>query len=146
MTGKRTKSWRDIDKGKGARTGTRQSREEEQKQERLQHSQAYQDYKKNLEAMFGGGGEAPDALKGALDPTGEKSAKKAALKKTPSRTSKNQPQAKKVIVPKPAKKAAAKKAPAKKAPAKKVAKKAPAKKAAKKAPAKKAPAKKAKKA
>lgn len=50
------------------------------KQERLVQTQAYQDYKKSVEKIFGGGGEVPEQMQGALDPKGEKGKRTAALK------------------------------------------------------------------
>ena len=50
------------------------------KQEQLTHTQSYQDYKKSVEKIFGGGGEVPDQMKGALDPGGEKDKRTKALK------------------------------------------------------------------
>ena len=51
------------------------------KQEQLSHTQSYQDYKKSVEKIFGGGGEVPDKMKGALDPSGSKEKRAQALKK-----------------------------------------------------------------
>jgi hypothetical protein len=74
---KRTRSWSEIDKSRGKR---RSDVERDRGQEKLVHTQAYQDYKKNLEKMFGGEGEVPEAVKDQLDPTGEKGKRDAALK------------------------------------------------------------------
>lgn len=49
-------------------------------QEKLAASQSYQDYKKSVEKIFGGGGEVPDTMKDALDPSGGKGKRTAALK------------------------------------------------------------------
>jgi hypothetical protein len=75
---KRTRSWREIDKNRGSLR--KPNRDEDQRQEKLQQTQAYQDYKRNLEKMLGGAGDVPDTLKGALDPSGEKGKREAALK------------------------------------------------------------------
>ena len=48
-------------------------------QEKLTQTQSYQDYKKSVEKIFGGGGEVPDQMKDALDPSGEKDKRKKAL-------------------------------------------------------------------
>ena len=74
---KRTRSWSEIDKGRGKRGPDRQA---EINQERMQRSQSYQDYKKSLDKIFGGGGEVPETMRDALDPTGERGRRDAALK------------------------------------------------------------------
>ena len=73
---KRTRSWSEIDKGRGKRGPDRQA---EMNQERMQRSQVYQDYKKSLDKMFGGG-EVPETMRDVLDPTGERGRRDAALK------------------------------------------------------------------
>ena len=50
------------------------------KQEQLSHTQSYQDYKKSVEKIFGGGGDVPEQMKDALDPTGTKGKRDLALK------------------------------------------------------------------
>ena len=49
-------------------------------QEKLSHTQSYQDYKKSVEKIFGGGGDVPEQMSGALDPGGEKGKRTQALK------------------------------------------------------------------
>ena len=70
------KTWREIDKMRGK---SRESRADAQREERLQKSQAYREYKSNLDKFFDGTGSAPEGLKGLLDPSGAKSARSTAM-------------------------------------------------------------------
>ena len=58
----------------------KKGQEPDWKQEKLSHTQSYIDYKKSVEKIFGGGGDVPDQMKGALDPSGAKGKRTAALK------------------------------------------------------------------
>lgn len=73
------KSWREIDRMRsGSRHGS--SGERPGSRERLERSQAYRDYKSNLDKFFEGGATAaPEGLRGLLDPTGAKSARSKAV-------------------------------------------------------------------
>ncbi|HWV39772.1 MAG TPA: hypothetical protein VN033_14980 [Vulgatibacter sp.] len=73
------RSWREIDRLRsGARRGS--SGERPGSRERLERSQAYREYKSNLDKFFEGGvTAAPEGLRGLLDPTGAKSARAKAI-------------------------------------------------------------------
>ncbi len=63
---KRTKSWREIDKGRD-RGGPRKQSDREA--ERFQNSTKYTAYKSNLDRLFSGGGaQLPEHLREKLDP------------------------------------------------------------------------------
>lgn len=78
ITGKRTKSWRDLDARRG--TSRHVNREEERQQERLQKSDAYEKYKKGLDALFTGGA-LPQGLEQTFDPEGKRKAQKEAMQR-----------------------------------------------------------------
>lgn len=75
------RSWREIDKMRDKSSGGRSSsgNRSAAQQDRLERSQAYRQYKANLDKFFSGSGTAPDGLKGLLDPTGAKSARATAI-------------------------------------------------------------------
>jgi hypothetical protein len=74
------RSWREIDRMRDKSSGGRSSGgRSSYQQERLERSQAYRQYKANLDKFFSGSGSAPEGLKGLLDPTGEKSARTKAI-------------------------------------------------------------------
>ena len=75
------RSWREIDKMRDKSSGGRSSgaARSTAQQDRLERSQAYRQYKANLDKFFSGTGSAPEGLKGLLDPTGEKSARTKAI-------------------------------------------------------------------
>jgi hypothetical protein len=75
---KRTRTWSEIDRNRGRSKHLTQ--QTDHKQERLQQTQSYQDYKKSVEKIFGGGGDVPDSLKDQLDPTGSKGKRDAAIR------------------------------------------------------------------
>ncbi len=79
ITGKRKKSWSEIDKGR--RTSRHVNRDEERQQERLQQSDAYEKYKKGLDALFSPGGALPEGLEQTFDPEGKRKAQREAMKK-----------------------------------------------------------------
>ena len=73
------KSWRDIDRARGGSRHTSGDKPDYAR-EKLERSQAYREYKSNLDKFFTGGATAaPEGLKGLLDPTGEKSARAKAI-------------------------------------------------------------------
>jgi hypothetical protein len=65
---KRTRSWREIDKGRD-RGGS--SRRSDRESDRFQQSTGYTKYKANLERLFSGGVDLPEHLR-AKDAAGEK--------------------------------------------------------------------------
>jgi hypothetical protein len=67
---KRTKSWREIDKGRD-RGGSAQSRKGDREAESFQRSTGYTKYKANLDRLFSGGVDLPDHLREKLGETGE---------------------------------------------------------------------------
>ncbi len=75
------KSWREIDKAREKSGSGRSPRPAPGAigEERLQKSQAYQQYKNNLDKFFDGSGAAPDGLAGLLDPTGSKGERSKAI-------------------------------------------------------------------
>ncbi len=75
------RSWREIDRMRDKSSGGRSSGagRSSAQQDRLERSQAYRQYKANLDKFFSGTGSAPEGLKGLLDPTGEKSARTKAI-------------------------------------------------------------------
>jgi len=69
------RSWRDIDRARGRSRHTSGDKPDYAR-EKLERSQAYREYKSNLDKFFSGGaGAAPEGLRGLLDPTGAKSAR-----------------------------------------------------------------------
>src|SRR5258708_24073866 len=66
---KRTRSWREIDKGRD-RGGS--SRRSDRESDRFQQSTGYTKYKANLERLFSGGVDLPEHLRAKDDPAGEK--------------------------------------------------------------------------
>jgi hypothetical protein len=77
---KRTKSWREIDKGRD-RGGSAQTRKGDREAERFQNSTKYTQYKTNLDRLFSGGVVLPGHLAEKIDPGGEQAAKDEARKK-----------------------------------------------------------------
>lgn len=66
---KRTRSWREIDRGRD-RGGS--SRRSERESDRFQQSTGYTKYKTNLERLFSGGVDLPEHLRAKDDQTGDK--------------------------------------------------------------------------
>lgn len=77
---KRSKSWREIDKGRD-RGGSTRARGNDRETERFQNSTKYTQYKSNLDRLFSGGVTLPEHLRGKLDPTGEVAERDEARKK-----------------------------------------------------------------
>ena len=78
FTGKRNKSWREIDAGRGKSKS--HSRQDDPAQQRLERSPAYSRYKQAADSLFTGGA-LPEGLAKQFDPDGKRQAQKdAALK------------------------------------------------------------------
>src|SRR5678815_4462482 len=79
FTGKRNKSWREIDaqRGKGSRYHTRH---DDPAQQRLERSAVYERYKHAADSLFTGG-ELPESLAKTFDPDGKRKAQKEAMLK-----------------------------------------------------------------
>ncbi len=78
FSGKRNKSWREID----ARSGKSKyhSRQDDKEQQRIERSPTYTRYKQAADALFTGG-ELPEALAKQFDPEGKRKAQKEAMMK-----------------------------------------------------------------
>jgi hypothetical protein len=78
FTGKRNKSWREIDARRGK--SKYHSRQDDPAQQRIERSATYTRYKQAADALFTGG-ELPEALAKAFDPDGRRQAQKDAMLK-----------------------------------------------------------------
>ncbi len=78
FTGKRNKSWREIDAARGK--SKYHSRQEDPTQQRIERSASYSRYKAAANALFTGG-ELPEALAKTFDPEGKRKAQKEAMLK-----------------------------------------------------------------
>lgn len=78
FTGKRNKSWREIDASRGKSRS--HSRQDDPKQQRIERSASYEKYKSAADALFSGG-ELPEGLAKTFDPEGKRKAQKSALVK-----------------------------------------------------------------
>ncbi|MCA2981312.1 MAG: hypothetical protein INH41_26480 [Myxococcaceae bacterium] len=78
ISGKRKKSWREMDAQRGK--SKYHSRQDDPGQQRIERSASYEKYKKAADALFGGG-ELPQGLAETFDPEGKRKAQKAALQK-----------------------------------------------------------------
>lgn len=78
ISGKRNKSWREID----ARSGKSKyhSRQDDKDQQKLERSASYQKYKQAADSLFTGG-ELPEGLAQTFDPEGKRKAQKEAMMK-----------------------------------------------------------------
>ena len=76
FTGKRNKSWREIDAARGK--SKYHSRHEDPTQQRIERSASYTRYKAAADALFTGG-ELPEALAKTFDPEGKRKAQKDAM-------------------------------------------------------------------
>ena len=76
FSGKRNKSWREIDAQRGKSKS--HSRHDDPAQQRLERSPSYQRYKQAADALFTGG-ELPEALAKTFDPKGKRKAQKEAV-------------------------------------------------------------------
>ncbi len=78
FSGKRNKSWREIDAGRGKTKS--HSRQDDPAQQRIERSASYTRYKQAADSLFTGG-ELPDSLAKAFDPEGKRKAQKEAMLK-----------------------------------------------------------------
>jgi hypothetical protein len=78
FSGKRSKSWREIDAQRGKSRS--HSRQDDPAQQRIERSASYEKYKKAADALFTGG-ELPEGLARTFDPEGKRKAQKDARQK-----------------------------------------------------------------
>jgi hypothetical protein len=78
FTGKRNKSWREIDARKGK--SKYHSRQDDPAQQRIERSATYTRYKQAADSLFTGGA-LPEGLAKAFDPDGKRQAQKEAMAK-----------------------------------------------------------------
>jgi hypothetical protein len=78
FTGKRTKSFRELDAQRGK--SKYHSRQDDPNQQRIERSASYEKYKKAADSLFGGG-TLPEGLEATFDPSGGRKEQKAALKR-----------------------------------------------------------------
>ena len=78
FTGKRTKSYRELDAQRGK--SKYHSRHDDKAQQKLEQSASYQKYKSAADALFTGG-ELPEGLAQTFDPDGKRKAQKEAMGK-----------------------------------------------------------------
>lgn len=78
FTGKRNKSWREIDAMRGKSKS--HSRHDDPQQQRIERSASYSRYKQAADALFTGG-ELPEELAKTFDPEGKRKAQKEAMLK-----------------------------------------------------------------
>jgi hypothetical protein len=78
FSGKRNKSWREIDASRGKSKS--HSRQDDPAQQRIERSASYEKYKQAADSLFNGG-ELPDGLAKAFDPEGKRKAQKDAMLK-----------------------------------------------------------------
>lgn len=75
FSGKRNKSWREIDAGRGK--SKYHSRQDDPKQQRIERSASYEKYKQAADSLFTGGA-LPEGLAKTFDPEGKRDAQKLA--------------------------------------------------------------------
>ena len=78
FSGKRNKSWREIDAARGKSKS--HSRQDDPQQQRIERSASYTKYKAAADALFTGG-ELPEGLAKTFDPEGKRKAQKEAMAK-----------------------------------------------------------------
>lgn len=78
FSGKRNKSWREIDAQKGK--SKYHSRQDDPQQQRIERSASYEKYKAAADALFTGG-ELPEGLAKTFDPEGKRKAQRDAMQK-----------------------------------------------------------------
>src|SRR5947207_778771 len=78
FSGKRNKSWREIDAMRGKSKS--HSRQDDPQQQRIERSASYSKYKAAADALFTGGA-LPEGLAKAFDPEGKRTAQKEAMLK-----------------------------------------------------------------
>src|SRR6218665_3889437 len=79
FSGKRTKTWRELDASRGKGRG-HTSRQDDPAQQRIERSASYEKYKAAADALFTGG-ELPEGLAKTFDPDGKRKAQKQAMQK-----------------------------------------------------------------
>ncbi|MBJ6760125.1 hypothetical protein JGU66_05080 [Myxococcaceae bacterium JPH2] len=78
FSGKRNKSWRELDAQRGK--SRYHSRQDDPAQQKIERSASYQKYKTAADALFTGG-ELPEGLAKTFDPDGKRKAQKQAMMK-----------------------------------------------------------------
>jgi hypothetical protein len=78
FTGKRNKTWREIDAARGRSRS--HSRQDDPRQQKIERSPSYEKYKAAADALFTGG-ELPPGLAEKFDPEGKRTEQKQALQK-----------------------------------------------------------------
>lgn len=78
FSGKRNKSWREIDANRGK--SKYHSRQDDPAQQRIERSATYEKYKKAADALFTGG-ELPQGLAETFDPEGKRKVQKEQMQK-----------------------------------------------------------------
>jgi hypothetical protein len=78
ISGKRNKSWRELDAQRGK--SKYHSRQDDPSQQRIERSASYEKYKKAADGLFTGG-VLPEGLAGTFDPEGKRKDVKAAMQK-----------------------------------------------------------------
>src|SRR5919107_1925935 len=78
FSGKRNKTWREIDAMRGKSKS--HSRQDDPAQQRIERSASYQKYKAAADSLFTGG-ELPQGLAEKFDPEGKRKTQKQALQK-----------------------------------------------------------------
>ena len=78
ITGKRKKSWRELDAQRGK--SKYHSRQDDPAQQRIERSPTYERYKKAADALFSGGA-LPEGLESTFDPDGKRKEQKAAMQR-----------------------------------------------------------------
>jgi hypothetical protein len=79
FTGKRNKSFRELDAQRGK--SKYHSRQDDPNQQRIERSASYEKYKKAADSLFSPSGELPPGLAATFDPEGKKKEHKAALQR-----------------------------------------------------------------
>jgi len=79
FTGKRSKSWREIDANRGSKSKYN-SRQDDPSQQRIERSASYERYKRAADAVFSGG-VMPESVATSLDPDGKRKEQKEAIAK-----------------------------------------------------------------
>jgi hypothetical protein len=78
FSGKRNKSWREIDAARGKSRS--HSRHDDPAQQKIERSASYEKYKAAADSLFTGG-ELPEGLAKTFDPEGKRKAQKQAMQK-----------------------------------------------------------------
>ena len=78
ISGKRKKSWRELDAQRGK--SKYHSRQDDPAQQRIERSPTYERYKKAADALFSGGA-LPEGLASTFDPDGKRKEQKAAMQR-----------------------------------------------------------------